>query len=190
MTKYLSVGSNFFQSSSIMKFYFHEKFREIDFSFLSRFESFSRKNSDIQQFQFGKKSHQNFFPSNQLYSNSFSYVFSRNFCQKSVRVNFRNFHTVWQLHCCTKYILFWRIFRQINLFTKSMQSYYCILWIDFTKFLKSRIFELVYIHTCMYVHIDCRLRRLRWLRMCKSFEKSFSKSQTYRWIIPCPYTCS
>ena len=54
-------------------------------------------------------------------------MFSRNFCQKSVRENFCNFHTVRVLQCgkyLEKFIhtLFWQRFRESNIFTKELIS--------------------------------------------------------------------
>ena len=67
-----------------------------------------------------------FFPSNQLYSDILSRcaaLLSRNCCQKSVRVNSRNFHivhvTVWKLREFTL-TFFWQQFRESNGFTKEI----------------------------------------------------------------------
>ena len=62
--------------------------------------------------------------SNQLFNNSFNLVkplLSRNFCQKCVRENFRNFHTVhsevWKKR---KFTLAWQKFRESNVLSKEV----------------------------------------------------------------------
>ena len=53
-------------------------------------------------------------------------LLSRNFCQKSVRVNFRNFHTVRSQHSeeiteiYSHHLIFWQKFREFNAFTKEI----------------------------------------------------------------------
>ena len=56
-------------------------------------------------------------------------LLSRNFCQKCVRVNFRNFHTVWKLRKFTL-TLFWQKFRESNGFTNKITKYL----VDLTKY--------------------------------------------------------
>ena len=85
----------------------------------------------IKKEKFARKMYSRWKSSNQLLSNSFvNALISRNFCQKGVRVNFRNFHTVL---CAAQCVEICKVFPQdfcknsVNL-TFSLKSYTVILW--------------------------------------------------------------
>ena len=114
----------------------HEKLRH----FIIVMENYS-KNDGNQNINGFNKVHEKIFRQiNFLVISLVKPLFWRNFCQKSVRVKFRFFHSVWHVNCGNFGILLPRFFsqnfRQINVLLNN----FAIIWFDGKNLRGSEIF--------------------------------------------------